>query len=33
MEQYTTPELEIIQFDADDIITTSDPTETPLIWE
>ena len=33
MEKYTAPELEIIQFDAEDVITTSPPTETPWSWE
>ena len=27
MEQYETPEIEIILFDTADVITTSDPTE------
>ena len=29
MEKYTTPELEIIKFDAEDVITTSGDTELP----
>ena len=29
-ERYETPEMEIVEFEAEDIITTSDP-ETPLV--
>lgn len=31
MEQYTTPEMEITVFDAEDVITTSPGTYTPEI--
>lgn len=30
MEEYTSPELDIINFESADIITTSDPEVTPL---
>ena len=30
MEKYTSAELQIIKFDAEDVITTSDPEVTPL---
>ena len=30
-EKYTTPEMEIIEFEVEDIITTSDPDELPMI--
>lgn len=30
MKEYTSPELEIINFESVDIITTSDPEVTPL---
>ena len=36
MKTYVTPDMEITEFEAEDIITTSntsDPTQTPILWE
>ena len=34
MKNYVTPEIEITEFETEDIITTSsDPTQTPIVWE
>ena len=33
MEKYTAPELEIIQFEAEDVITDSPQTDTTWVWE
>ncbi len=30
-EKYITPETEIIEFENEDVITTSDPNETPIL--
>ena len=29
MKKYTSPEMEIVKFDSEDVITTSNPIETP----
>lgn len=29
MKKYTSPEMEIVKFDSEDVITTSGPIETP----
>lgn len=29
MKKYTSPEMEIVKFDSEDVITTSSPIETP----
>ena len=33
MLQYETPEMEIIEFENEDVITTSSPTQTPTSWD
>ena len=33
MEKYTAPELEIIQFEAEDVITDSPQSTTTWVWE
>ena len=36
MEKYVTSEMEITEFEAEDVITTSNgsyPTQTPIVWE